>query len=101
MRRVLFGGVLALAGVAFLAAVVPARALVIAPPPGPMRAAKAEVIVVGRIIALEEKDVSAQQFPKATQNVNYRIAVVTVSEVIKGKKELKTIRLGFIPPPQP
>ena len=101
MRRVLSGGALALSGLALLAAVVPARALVIAPPPGPMRAAKAEVIVVGRIIALEEKDVSAPQFPKATQNVNYRIAVVTVSEVIKGVKETKTIRLGFIPPPQP
>ena len=100
MRRVLFAGALAVSGLAFLAAVVPARALVIAPPPGPVRAAKAEVIVVGRIIAIEEKDVSAPQFPKAPQNVNYRIAVVTVSEAIKGAKDMKTIRLGFIPPPQ-
>jgi len=100
MRRVLFAGALAVSGLAFLAAVVPARALVIAPPPGPVRAAKAEVIVVGRIIAIEEKDVSAPQFPKAQQNVNYRIAVVTVSEAIKGAKDMKTIRLGFIPPPQ-
>jgi hypothetical protein len=101
MRRVLFGGVLAISGFALLATGVPARALVIAPPPGPMRAAKAEVIVVGRIVALEEKDVSAPQFPKATQNVNYRIAVVSVTEAVKGAKGLKTIRLGFIPPPQP
>ncbi len=71
MRRVIFGGALAICGLAVLACVVPARALLIAPPPGPVRAAKAEVIVVGRIIALEEKDVSAQQFPKAPQNVNY------------------------------
>jgi hypothetical protein len=101
MRRVLFGGAVAICGLGVLAAIVPARALVIAPPPGPMRAAKAEVIVVGRIIALEEKDVSAPQFPKAPQNVNYRIAVVSVGEAIKGAKGLKTIRLGFIPPPQP
>src|SRR5579859_5292531 len=101
MRRVFFGGALAISGLALLAAVLPARALVIAPPPGPIRAAKAEVIVVGQIIALEEKDVSAPQFPKAPQNVNYRIAVITVKEAIKGAKGLKTIRLGFIPPPQP
>jgi hypothetical protein len=101
MRRVLFGGALAICGLGMLAGVVPARALVIAPPPGPIRAAKAEVIVVGTIIALEEKDVSAPQFPKAPQNVNYRIAVVSVKEAIKGAKGLKTIRLGFIPPPQP
>jgi hypothetical protein len=100
MRRVLFAGALAVSGLALLAAVVPARALVIAPPPGPVRAAKAEVIVVGRIIAIEEKDVSAPQFPKAPQNVNYRIAVVSVGEAIKGAKDAKTIRLGFIPPPQ-
>ena len=101
MRRVFFGGALAISGLALLAAVLPARALVIAPPPGPIRAAKAEVIVVGQIIALEEKDVSAPQFPKAPQNVNYRIAVISVKEAIKGAKGLKTIRLGFIPPPQP
>jgi hypothetical protein len=101
MRRVFFNGVLAICGLALLAGVVPARALVIAPPPGPLRAAKAEVIVVGRIIAIEEKDVSAPRFPKATDNANYRIAVVSVSEIIKGSKGMKTIRLGFIPPPQP
>jgi hypothetical protein len=73
---------------------------IMAPPPGPERVAQAQVIVVGRVVALEPKDVSAQQFPKAPQNINYRIAVVSVTEAIKGIKSEKTIRVGFIPPPQ-
>jgi hypothetical protein len=79
--------------VVFCASVVPARALVVAPPPpGPQRLAKVDCIVVGRIIAIEGKDI--QVLPEKT---DYRIAVISVTEAIKRTSE-KTLRLGFIAP---
>jgi hypothetical protein len=58
-----------------------------------------DAVVIGRVIALEPMDVEA---PPAAgqQNVNYRIAVVQVSEALHGvKKDTTMIRVGF--PAQP
>src|SRR5947209_2877530 len=91
MKQWFFAGLFALSGLVVLASQVPARALVVAPPPsGPQRVARAEAIVVGRVVALEDKDVEVQK-------VAYRIAVVKVTEVIKGGKD-QMVRVGFIPP---
>jgi hypothetical protein len=69
-----------------------AYALVMAPPPGPERAAMAEAVILGRVTAIEDKDVKVG-------GTMYRIAVVNVTEAIKGTKE-KTIRVGFVPTPK-
>src|SRR5437867_3089580 len=62
MQRLLFAGVFALIGLVVLVSQVPARALVVAaPPPGPQRVARAQAIVVGRVVALEDKDVEVQK----------------------------------------
>jgi hypothetical protein len=56
---------------------------------------------VGRVVALEDKDIAVSPFPGAPNKVDYRIAVVKVNEAIKGAKGKDTIRIGFQAPPQP
>src|SRR5262245_13354478 len=94
MRRTLLVGLFAAGVAVMLTSAVPARALVAIMPQvqGPARAVQADVIVVGRVVALEDKDVKVGA-------VTYRIAVVNVSEAIKGTKE-QMIKVGFIPTPK-
>ncbi len=96
MRRTLFAGLFALSGLTLLASSVPARALVAIPGPvnpGPARAAQSDAVVVGRVVALEDKDIQIQK-------VTYRIAVVQVTDALKGTKE-QMVKVGFIPVPNP
>ncbi|MCS7047560.1 MAG: hypothetical protein NZO58_14480 [Gemmataceae bacterium] len=78
------------------------QALVVAPPPGPGRLARADAVVVGRIIAHEDQDIEAA-FPGSPQKTMFRIAILKVAEGIRGAKEGATLRVAFIPPrpPQP
>jgi hypothetical protein len=93
MRRLLLAGAFAVGGLAVLASGLPAYALAIAmPQQGPERVAQAAVIVLGRVVALEDKDVQIG-------GQTYRIAAVSVTEPIKGTKE-KQVRVGFVPVPQ-
>jgi len=69
-----------------------ARALVAMPPPGPNRVAKSDAVIVGKVIAMEPQDRDVEQ-------TKYRIAVVQVNEALRGVKDAKTVRVGFIPPP--
>ncbi len=81
-------------GLVVLSATARARALVAAPPPpGPARVAQAAAIIVGRVAALEDKDI-------AVQGATYRIAVVQVTETIKGPKD-QMVKVGFLPRQQP
>src|SRR5262245_33692951 len=93
MRRLLLVGAFVAGAWAVLATGVPARALAIALPvvQGPQRVAQAEAIVVGRVVALEDKDVKVGE-------QMYRVAVVQVTEAIKGTKE-QMVKVGFIAPP--
>lgn len=56
---------------------------------GPARAAQADAVVVGRVVAMEDKDVKVK-------DVTYRIAVVQVTETLKGAKE-QMVKVGFVP----
>jgi hypothetical protein len=91
MRRLLLAGAFAVSGLAALGSVMPLGARAIAPPvqPGAERAAQAAVIIVGRVVALEDKDMQVG-------GQTYRIAAVSVTEAIKGTKE-KQVRVGFVP----
>src|SRR5262249_32653434 len=42
-------------------------------------------------------DVKVPVAPGSTQMITYRIAVVAVAEVVRGKKETKQVRVGFVP----
>jgi hypothetical protein len=64
------------------------------PPPGPNRIADADAVIVGKVEALEPQDVKVG-------NATYRIAVVKINQGLKGTKDAKTLRIGFVPPPMP
>jgi len=85
---------LALAGMISLSTASSARALVVAPPPGPNRVAQADAIVVGRVVAHEDKDIEVQL---GRGKITYRIAIINVAENVKGVKGAKMVRVGFIP----
>jgi hypothetical protein len=93
--------VAALAGVAVLALALTARAGSIPADalPLPNRVAAADVVVVGKVTAIEDKTVTAAPFPGATNKVEYKVAVVTVGDALMGAKGEKTVRLGFVPTP--
>jgi hypothetical protein len=94
---------LALALLAALAAVLPAYALVAAPSPIAQRVANARTVLVGKVTAIEEKTVSATQWPGAPEKVEYSVAVVKIEEAILGGKDLTHIKVGYVlpRPPQP
>jgi hypothetical protein len=99
MHKWMMQAALAVVGIVILSTALPARALVVAPPPpGPNRVANADVIVVGRVVGIEPKDIQA--LSGADIKTTYRIAVVNVSDVVKGGKETRSVRVAFIPPPE-
>jgi hypothetical protein len=98
MRRLLMVGAFASLCMAGLAVPTSARAVAIRPMPGPQQLAQADIVVVGKVLGIEDQDVAAAPFKGATNKVNYRIAVVKVSQQLKGDKTKGTIRVGFIPP---
>ncbi len=86
-----------LAAVSFLAITVVAHADVMILPPGIDRIVLSDAIVVGRVIAIEPQDVEIPLTPDGNLKFRFRIAVVNVSEPIVGKKDVKTLRVGFVP----
>jgi len=62
------------------------------------RVAAADAIVVGRIAGFEEKDISVKPSPKAPAKVLFRVAIIEVTEHVKGVKSEKKLRLGFPAP---
>jgi hypothetical protein len=84
--------------VALVLATGTTRADVAPAPPLWSRISTTDVILVGRANAIEDKDVEAV-LPYGDQKIKYRIAVVTVTDGIKDAKDLKTVRIGFIPQP--
>src|SRR5438270_505326 len=91
MKRWFFGAAL-LVGLAASTYHSQALALVIAPPPGPSRVVNSDMVIVGKVEGIEPQDVMVA-------NVSYRIAIVKVTDAIRGAKDVKTVRVGFMPPP--
>jgi hypothetical protein len=100
MKRMLLAGAAGLSCLALLAVVLPAAAMMIAPPPVPQRVATADVVVVGKVTAFGDKTVSALPIPGAREKVEYQVAVVRIDDALVGAKDQKEIRVGFrLPPP--
>ncbi len=98
MRQMISYALIAMSSMCLLGTSSPARALVIAPGfYGPQRVKAAQLIVVGSVVGLEDRDVAVQQ---GKTTINYRIAVVQVSDTLKGKSK-QMIRVGFYSPDQP
>jgi hypothetical protein len=64
------------------------------------RVADADAIVVGRIAGFEEKELFLLASPKASEKVRFRVAIIEVTEHVKGAKGEKKLRLGFAAPPE-
>jgi len=90
-----------LTGLAIGAVVLAVRAGTIAADalPLPNRLATADTVVVGKITAIEDKTEMAVPFPGAKNKIEYKIAVVKISEAFRGQKGMATLRLGFVPTP--
>jgi hypothetical protein len=97
MRRLSLFGFLALLGTAVLVSQLWAK--VMAPPPVSDRVARADMIVTGRVIKIEDKSVSVPVAPGAKEKIEYQVAVVKVDDPILNAKGIKEIRVGFVPPP--
>lgn len=94
MRKLLIGSLVLSA---LLAIPLTAHALAVMMPqqPSPARAALTDAIVVGRVMGMEDVDVKVPVAPGAAQTTTYRIAIVAVNEVVRGKAGTKQVRVGF------
>jgi RNA polymerase sigma factor (sigma-70 family) len=68
--------------------------------PLPDQIVQSDIVVLGRVVALEPKDVEAVFSSESPYKLDYRMAVVKVQEVIHGQKDVKQLHLGFISPAQ-
>jgi len=68
--------------------------------PMPDRIVRSDIVVLGRVVAVEPKDVEAVLSSESPYNLDYRIAVVKIHEVIHGQKDVKELPLGFVSPDQ-
>jgi hypothetical protein len=98
MRKYLFA--LALGTTALFA--VPATAFAAAIPyqPAVQRAFTADVVIVGKVTAIEKDTVDAEQFPGQKQKVAHKIAVVKIETGLAGANAITHVKIGFVPPPK-
>jgi hypothetical protein len=84
------------ASVSPVGAVVPVNA-----PTLPQRVALADLVVVGKVTALDKELVKASpvlEIPGAEQQLPYRVAHLAVSSMLVGPRELTKVQVAFIPP---
>jgi hypothetical protein len=102
MRKRLLGSLAALVGLLAAGALSPIWAMRIMAPPVGQRVATADYVLVGTVKNLEPNEVEVAAVPGQPQKTRYRIAIVTVEDPILGvAKGTKTVRVGFVPPPNP
>lgn len=79
----------------------PAPALVIAMKSPNQRAIGADVVVVGKVTAVEQDTVEAAPFANAPNKLQYKVAVIQVQTSLAGADNLTHLKVGFVPPPKP
>jgi hypothetical protein len=85
-----------LAGLALLAASRPAAACGYGMPSPLVRFAQADCVVIGKVETFEERTVEAAQYPGAPQKQTYGVAVLRLSEVLRGIEDLTHLRVGLL-----
>jgi hypothetical protein len=90
-----------LTALVLLAVTGPASAVAVMIQPVPQRVATADVVVVGKVSAIESKTVAATQFPGAKDKAEYTVAVVKIKDALLGAKGLTHLKVGFIMPKDP
>jgi hypothetical protein len=88
---------LAFAGLATSGQFLPAKALVARRLSIPERVVASDCIVIGKVIAIEDKPIEVEPSPGAPK-VSYKIASIKIAESIHGAKGLTNVRVGFIAP---
>ena len=78
----------------------PPGSLMIAMRPPAQRAMTAEVVVIGKVTAIEKDAVEAAPFPSSSNKVAFKIAVVKIENGLAGAANITHVRIGFIPPPK-
>jgi hypothetical protein len=81
----------------FLLLTVPARADMAAPLPLASRFAAADVVVAGKVTAIEEKAIDAKLHPEAgpMEKVPHLVAVLEVSKAFKGAAGVTHVKIGY------
>ena len=87
--------------IALGSSVSPAFGLMIAMRSPAQSAASAEVVVVGKVTAIEKESVEAQPFPNAPNKVSYKVAVVKIETNLAGAANTTHVKIGFVPPAPP
>jgi hypothetical protein len=88
------------AGLAVPAADVAVQACGYGRPSPQARFLAAEVVVAGRVIAVEDQNVAALPFATAQKDVEYTVAIVHVTRTFKGAPGNERIRVGLMAPHQ-
>jgi hypothetical protein len=102
MKRLLVIALLA-AAVSLLGTAAPAQvekraALAIIFQPLPERVASSDVVVVGKVTAIEDKTVMAEAFPGSPEKAEFQIGSIKIEDGILGVKNLTHVKVGFIKP---
>src|SRR5947207_2802786 len=96
MKRMLGAG---LAGLLCLVLVQAAQALrIMNVPSAPQRLAQADVVVVGKVTAVEDKNVMAELSPGNKEKAEFRVVVVKIAEALVGAKGLTHVKVGYVLP---
>ncbi len=70
----------------------------VAPPPLDVRVARAELVVLGKVVRVEDRTVDLPASPGAKERHAFRVAVVEVKERLAGPSGSKTLKLAYLPP---
>src|SRR4051794_39267921 len=97
MRRTVCGAGAVLACAAALAPPPPAAAWGYGMPSPMMGFLRAECVAAGRVIGFEDLNVAALPHPRATERVEYKIAVVRVTQGLRGVSDAEQLRVGLFP----
>jgi hypothetical protein len=75
--------------------------MMIAPAPIPQRVAQADIVVTGKVTAIEDKTVSVSEVHGAKEKTEYHVAVIKVKDNLLGAKGLTHVKVGFVIPKDP
>ena len=89
---------LAVCGLISVGQFLSAKALVVRMMSTPEKVVAADCIVIGKIVAMEDKAVEVELTPGAPK-VSYKVASIKIDDSIAGAKGLTHVRVGFVPPP--
>lgn len=99
MRRWFALSLLTVGGMIAAGQFLSAKALVARMLSTPEKVVASDCIVVGKVVAIEEKPVEVEVAAGAPK-VSYKVASIKIDDSITGAKGLTHVRVGFVPPPE-